>query len=145
MLTHDRILAIGLYEDNFPLVTFYCEVFWNLLEKKVPAVHKVLKKSYISDDLWLFQWFISLYLYNFPLEFVKKVWDFIICKKEMAVVLIALGIIKSLKKEILEVDFQDEIDFLDFVNQFKNIEFVKKYLNLKKIFTYANSITRADL
>ena len=98
MLTHDRILAIGLYEDNFPLVTFYCEVFWNLLEKKVPQVYNCLKKSYISDDLWLFQWFISLYLYNFPVEFVRKVWDFIICKKDMAVVLIALGIIKSLKK-----------------------------------------------
>ena len=98
MLVHDKILAIGLYEDNFPLVTFYCEVFWNLLEKKMPVVFKVLRKNYITDDLWLFQWFISLYLYNFPLEFAKIVWDFILCKKEMAVVLVALGIIKSIKK-----------------------------------------------
>jgi hypothetical protein len=31
MLAHDRILAIGLYEDGFPLTKFYCEVFWVLL------------------------------------------------------------------------------------------------------------------
>ena len=31
MMVHDRILAIGLYEDNFPLVQLYCEVFWQLL------------------------------------------------------------------------------------------------------------------
>ena len=104
-MVHDSILAIGLYEDNFPLVTFYCEVFWRLLEKKIPAVYKILKKCSITDDLWLFQWFISLFLYNFPVEFVRKVWDFLICKKEMAVVLIALGIIKSIKKEILEIEF----------------------------------------
>ena len=66
-LVHDKILTIGLYEDNFPLVTFYCEVFWNLLEKKMPVVYGVLKKSYITDDLWLFQWFISLFLYSFPI------------------------------------------------------------------------------
>lgn len=71
----------------------------------MPVVYGVLKKSYITDDLWLFQWFISLFLYSFPIEFVKKVWDFILCKKEMAVVLIALGIIKSIKKELIEIQF----------------------------------------
>lgn len=97
LLLHDKILAIGLYEDNFPLVTFYCEMFWILLEKKLPAVFRVLRKSYITDDLWLFQWFISIFLYNFPLEFVRRIWNFLICKKEMAMVLIALGIVRSIK------------------------------------------------
>lgn len=31
LLAHDRILAIGLYEDGFPLAKLYCEVFWVLL------------------------------------------------------------------------------------------------------------------
>jgi len=75
----------------------------------MPKVYSILKKSYITDDLWLFQWFISLFLYNFPLEFVKRLWDFIICKKEMGVVLIALGVIKSMKKELVEIQFQDEM------------------------------------
>lgn len=96
-MVHDRILAIGLYEDNFPLVGLYCEVFWQLLKKKMPRVYKLLKKSYITDDLWLFRWFLTLFLYSFPVEFAKQLWDFIVWKKEMAMVLVALGIIKCLK------------------------------------------------
>lgn len=98
MMIHDKILGIGLYEDDFPLVKLYCEVFWLLLEKKMPNIYTILKKSYITDELWLFQWFITLFLYNFPLEFAKIFWDFMISKKEMAPVLISLGIIKSIKK-----------------------------------------------
>jgi hypothetical protein len=96
-LAHDRILAIGLYEDGFPLVKLYCEVFWVLLERKLPRVYEKLRKIGIMDELWIFQWFLTLFFYNFPLDFAKRVWDFIISKKEFAPVLVALGIIKTLK------------------------------------------------
>jgi hypothetical protein len=35
------------------------------------------------------------------------VWDFIISKKEIAPVLVALGIIKALRNEIMEIDLND--------------------------------------
>ncbi len=59
------------------------------------------------DELWIFQWFLTLFFYNFPLDFAKRVWDFIISKKEIAPVLVALGIIKALKKEIMAVELED--------------------------------------
>lgn len=59
------------------------------------------------DELWIFQWFLTLFFYNFPLDFAKRVWDFIISKKEVAPVLVALGIIKTLKKEIMAVELED--------------------------------------
>jgi hypothetical protein len=55
------------------------------------------------DELWLFQWFITLFFYNFPMDFAKRIWDFIISKKEFAPVLVALGIIRALKNEIMEI------------------------------------------
>ncbi len=73
----------------------------------MPSIYTILKKSYITDDLWLFQWFITLFLYSFPLDLAKIFWDFIISKKEMAPVLISLGIIKSINKKITQIDFQD--------------------------------------
>lgn len=103
-MVHDRILAIGLYEDGFPLNKFYCELFWIILEKKIPKVYEKLKKINIMDELWLFQWFITFFFYNFPLDFAKRIWDFIISKKEIAPVLVALGLIKTLRNEIMEID-----------------------------------------
>lgn len=82
------------------------------MERKVPKVYEKLKKINISDELWLFQWFITLYFYNFPLDFSKRIWDFIISKKEIAPVLVAIGIIRTLKNDILERQLHDEIDFL---------------------------------
>ena len=104
MLAHDRILAIGLYEDGFPLAKFYCSVFWALLERKLPRIFEKLKKIGIMDELWIFQWFLTLFFYNFPLEFAKRVWDFIVSKKDLAPVLVAIGIIKTLKNEIMGIE-----------------------------------------
>lgn len=112
MMVHDKILAIGLFEDGFPMCKLYCEMFWVLLEKKLPKIYEKLKKINILDELWLFQWFITLFFYNFSLDFSKRVWDFIISKKEFAPVLVALGIIRTLKNELLELKLDDEIDFL---------------------------------
>ncbi len=95
--------------------------------------------------MWIFQWFITLFLYNFPLEFTKRLWDFTICKKEFAPVLISLGIIKALKNEIMEIDIHDEIDFMEFTEQFRDIEFCRQFLDLKKIFGFANSITKSEI
>ena len=80
-MIHDKILGIGLFEDGFPLVRFYCEVFWELLDMKMPHIAEKLRSSHLSDDLWLFQWFITLFMYNFPFFHAKKFWEFIVCKK----------------------------------------------------------------
>lgn len=46
---NEKILAIGLYEDNFPLNRLYCELFWKLLRIQIPKLYEKLKKSNISD------------------------------------------------------------------------------------------------
>ena len=94
---------IGLYEDEFPLNRFYCALFWKLLEMKMPKIAKRLRDAEVPDEIWIFQWFISFFLYSFPVHFVKGFWDFIICKKEISMVLIALGLVKCLKKDILSM------------------------------------------
>lgn len=66
-----------------------------------------LRRTNVTDDLWLFQWFITLFFYNFPIDFAKRIWDFIVAKKELAPVLVALGIIKTLKNEIMAIDLED--------------------------------------
>ena len=46
---HEKIMALGLYEDEFPLNKFYCELFWRLLQKKMPKVYEKMKKASIPD------------------------------------------------------------------------------------------------
>lgn len=108
-------------------------------------MHAKLKKIGVPDEIWIFQWFISMFLYNFPLEVVKHLWDFILSKKDFAPVLVALGIIKVLRKAILTLEINDEMDFLEFINLTKEQEFCLRSLDFKKIFSFANSVTKLEL
>lgn len=78
----------------------------------MPTIYEKLNKANIPNELWLFQWFITLFLYNFPLEIGRTIWGFMLSKKEMAPVLVALGIIKNFKNTIMEMEIIDEMDFL---------------------------------
>ena len=49
LMLHDRILAIGLYQDGFSLCKLYCQLFWILVQKKLPKVYQKLKKINILD------------------------------------------------------------------------------------------------
>jgi len=49
MMVHDRILAIGLYEDGFPLNRFYCELFWILMDRKMPRVCERIRRTNVAD------------------------------------------------------------------------------------------------
>lgn len=75
---------------------------------KLAKVAEKIRKARVQDEIWIFQWFISMFLYSFPTEHVKRFWDYIILKKELSVVLIALGIVRCLKSEILSLKNPDE-------------------------------------
>ena len=32
----------------------------------------------LDDAVWIFKWFITCFIYSFPLEVVKYVWDVVI-------------------------------------------------------------------
>ena len=66
----------------------------------MPKLAHNIKQAQVPDEIWIFQWFISFFLSSFPVNFVKKLFNFIVCKKELAPVLIALGLMKCLKKDL---------------------------------------------
>jgi hypothetical protein len=49
LMAHDKIIAIGLYEDEFLLNRFYCEVFWKLMEVKLPKLAEKIKEAKVQD------------------------------------------------------------------------------------------------
>lgn len=100
MALHEKLMVIGLYEDKFPLNRLYCAVFWKLLEKRQHSTALKIKLANVLDQIWIFQWFMTFFLYSFPVEFVKKFFDYIICKKQFALVTLALGIVNCLKADI---------------------------------------------
>ncbi len=64
-------MLLGLFEDDFPLCRLYCELFWEVLRLTNPDAYKILKDSTLPDEMWIFQWFITLFTYSLPHAYLK--------------------------------------------------------------------------
>lgn len=69
----------------------------------MPDVAMKIHKSKLPDQAWIFQWFMSFFLYSFPIQFVKPFFDYIICRKQFAIVALSLGIVKCLRSDICKM------------------------------------------
>ena len=96
MCSHPELMLIGLYEDDFPLVQLEIELFWLVAKKLCPEGYTILKNANLPDQLWLFQWFITLFVYSFPLSYIQDLLNFIIVKRYFASVRLAIAILQSL-------------------------------------------------
>lgn len=74
-----RFLLLGLYEDGFPLAGIFTLLFKNILKRIDEQLFNHIYCSLLLDDsVWIFKWFITLFIYSFPLEIIKYVWDCLI-------------------------------------------------------------------
>lgn len=73
-----------------------------------PDAHAILKESNIPDELWIFQWFITLFTYSLPHSYLKEIFNFIIVKGQFAAVRIAIGILQSLEKYLRVAEMKEE-------------------------------------
>ncbi len=63
-----RYMLLGLYEDGFPLSNVYSTIFKNILKRLSFDLYEHLyEKLMLDGSLWVFKWFITYYLYSFPI------------------------------------------------------------------------------
>jgi len=65
----------GLYMENFPLLMQYLGVFRDLFEKYIPDLFEHFQNEFLPDILWIQKWFMTCYLYSFPMELCIRIWD----------------------------------------------------------------------
>lgn len=76
MAMNRRYLLLGLYEDGFPLANIYTMIFKNILKRIDPELcNHIYANLMLDDSVWIFKWFITCYLYSFPIPVIKYVWD----------------------------------------------------------------------
>ena len=75
---HFQIL--GFFEDGFPLAFFYVFIFEQLLAKKNKKLLMYIKSLQLPNESWIFKWMTTIFLQQFPLEFVVSVWDVLITR-----------------------------------------------------------------
>ena len=92
----------GLFCDEFPLLYFFNFIFDILLEENMPEVKNHLDEMGITYDLWIGQWFQTLFTIILPLNWCKRLWDCIFSDNIFFVVKFGLVFTKILKDDIME-------------------------------------------
>ena len=135
-----KSLYFGLYEPGFPLLHFLCFAFGRFLELTYKNVFDKLKKIKFPPELWVSKWFLSFFIIVLPLEFILRIFDFLILTDVFGLIYIALILVGQLENFILKSNFGELcnslqnkeilgklLNFTDFANKLKIIEFDKKY------------------
>ena len=86
-------MLLGLYEDGFPLNNVFCSAFKSMVKRVKPLLFEHLFEVLMVDiSMWVFKWFMTCFIYSFPLEMVKYVWEVMITCGSLGVVSIAASL-----------------------------------------------------
>lgn len=100
-----RFHVLGLYENNFPLVSLYVFIFWRLLEETDQDLKLHIEKLGVPDHAWISKWFMMIFLYSLPLDIICRVWDFLFSEESFTATLkIAIALMKILKPDLMKFD-----------------------------------------
>lgn len=58
----------------------------------------------IPDSFWMTKWFLTMFLYNFPVKICARFWDYIIANDIFAMISLFVPIMDVLKNEFIGED-----------------------------------------
>lgn len=79
-----------------------CYVLKDLIEKKIPKLHKHLMKNDI--DLTLFTWFFTIFVDGFRPELMLRIWDCFLLEGDKVLFRFALSILHIYQDDLLEMN-----------------------------------------
>ena len=137
----------GLFSEEFPLLSFLNFIFDILLEENIPEIKNHLEELGISYDLWIGQWFQTLFTIILPLNMCKRVWDCIFSDNIYFLVKFGIAFTKLIKTEIL--DKTEEIDVINFFKELQKFsmypdnKFLESKCDIDTLITKASKIKLA--
>ena len=134
----------GLFSEGFPLLAFLNFIFDILLEENIPEVKTHLDEMGITYDLWIGQWFQTLFTIILPLNYLKRIWDCLFSENIYFLVKFGIVFTKMIKNDILEKT--EEIDIINFFkdlqkfSMFPENKFLEQKSDINTLITKANKI-----
>jgi len=107
----------GLYLDGLPLLINRYYQLSGLLHQFIPRVWSHLESQQIKPALYGSKWFITIFCYEFPFEFVYRIWDCFLSEGIKLVFRVCLAMIKMNEAQILKIsDFEPLMKFMQSIH-----------------------------
>lgn len=139
------------YTEGFPLYYQFVEHFDGMFETQLPNLKAHFDDLDYYGPVWLQKWFITLFLYSFPLTYCLRIWDNILAEGPIFMFKTIISIISGLESKLLKGDFEKVNDIMSGFNKGLNKVTVKdknsKLPDLEKLISTAQglNVTLPDL
>ncbi|OMJ95606.1 hypothetical protein SteCoe_1033 [Stentor coeruleus] len=82
-------------------------VFDKIFQKKFKELYFHFIEEEVTNDMWVFKWFLSIFTTCLPINGIVRVWDYIIVKGLKGLYQIALGIVSLLQSDLIKSDLAE--------------------------------------
>lgn len=138
MAMSPRFLLLGFFEGGFPMSYLYCNLLNYVFRENMPELHGHFERLGVAGEAWMFKWFMTYYLYSFPLEIAKEVWTLIMLKGGVGMVYFGFAVLKELEKDLLQ--FDEPTDIIGFLQNLRDIGTFNSVIDTKSLVQRAYSI-----
>ncbi|EST09518.1 Rab-GTPase-TBC domain protein [Kalmanozyma brasiliensis GHG001] len=102
----------GHFTPNMPALQLRLFQFDRLLEDFLPLLHRHLVRQGVKSSMYASQWFMTLFSYRFPLDFVYRILDSVFAEGVEALFRFAVALMKRNEEVLLEMPFDRVVTFL---------------------------------
>lgn len=89
----------------------YLSIFKDLFEEYLPELFSHFENENLPDQLWIQKWFMSCFLYSFPMGLCIRIWDNLLAYGTRFLFNVSLAILFMLKDQLMDLDFSDINDY----------------------------------
>ncbi|KAI9251926.1 rab-GTPase-TBC domain-containing protein [Phascolomyces articulosus] len=86
--------------------------FDGVLQDHLPHVHRHFETQGIRSSMYASQWFMTLFAYKFPLDFVFRIFDILLAEGIEALYSFGLALIQKNQPTILSLEFDNLVNYL---------------------------------
>ncbi|VDQ00162.1 unnamed protein product [Trichobilharzia regenti] len=90
----------------------YVNAFDKLFAEYLPHLYAHIKAVGLETNMFLFDWFFTIFSGTLPLETAMRLWDLYFIYEESALFYAALAILKLFEKDLLLCSFNELFSFL---------------------------------
>lgn len=102
----------GHFTPNMPALQLRLFQFDRLLEDFLPLLYRHLVRQGVKSSMYASQWFMTLFSYRFPLDFVYRILDSVFAEGVEALFRFAIALMKRNEERLLELNFDKAVEFL---------------------------------
>ncbi len=85
----------------------------------------------MNESVWVFKWFFTYFIYSFPHEMIKYVFDIVIQIGGLGLIKFAIAITEELSSVLLEN--HDECEISIFFQSLRDVETFNQYISINKV------------